>query len=148
MNADRRSMKIDREFIRKGASKITGSDIEEISRKADDIRLRLTKSGPLGRFVEDLKLLLSLVKDYWSKKYRNVPYWTIAAAVFALLYVIDPADLIPDALPFVGQVDDAAVVSLCLYLFRQELHKYREWKFSVGTFTASNLEAETAQAQG
>ena len=147
MSTDRTLIKIDREFIRKGASRITGTDIEEIGQKTDDIRLRLTKSGPLGRLIEDLKLLLSLVKDYRSKKYRNVPYWTIAAAVFALLYVINPADMIPDALPFVGQVDDAAVVTLCLYLIRQELHRYREWKVSAGTFTTGNPEAETAQAQ-
>jgi uncharacterized membrane protein YkvA (DUF1232 family) len=52
--------------------------------------------------------------------------WTLSAAVFALLYVLNPFDLIPDALPIVGVLDDAAVVSACLVLLEQDLYDYRE----------------------
>jgi uncharacterized membrane protein YkvA (DUF1232 family) len=45
-----------------------------------------------------------------------------------LLYVLNPLDLIPDFLPLVGQIDDAAVVAACLLMVRQDLHKYKKWK--------------------
>jgi uncharacterized membrane protein YkvA (DUF1232 family) len=44
--------------------------------------------------------------------------------------VFNPLDLVPDVLPIVGQVDDAAVVAGCLILIQQDLHAYRKWKQS------------------
>lgn len=36
------------------------------------------------------------------------------AALLALVYVVSPVDLIPDALPFVGWLDDLGVIALVL----------------------------------
>ena len=120
--------KVDESFIKKEAKKITKEDIEKVTEKADEIEKKVRESGPLRRYIEDVKLLLSLVKDYWSGNYKEIPYWAIGATVFALLYVLSPIDLIPDFIPVVGLVDDAAVVALCLYMIEQELHDYSEWK--------------------
>ena len=120
--------KVDESFIKKGAKRIKKEDIEKVTRKADDIERKVRESGPLKRYIDDVKLLLSLVKDYWSGDYKEIPYWAIGATVFALLYVLSPIDLIPDFIPVVGLVDDAAVVALCLYMIEQELHDYSEWK--------------------
>ena len=48
--------------------------------------------------------------------------------VFALLYVFNPFDLLPDVLPIIGAVDDAAVVGACLLLIERDLRQYRSWK--------------------
>ena len=120
--------KVDESFIKKGAKRIKKKDIEKVTRKADDIEKKVRECGPLKRYIDDVKLLLSLVKDYWSGDYKEIPYWAIGATVFALLYVLSPIDLIPDFIPVVGLVDDAAVVALCLYMIEQELHDYSEWK--------------------
>jgi uncharacterized membrane protein YkvA (DUF1232 family) len=48
--------------------------------------------------------------------------------VVALVYVINPLDIVPDAIPFIGAIDDAAVVALELALMRKDLHKYRQWR--------------------
>ena len=120
--------KVDESFIKKGAKRIKKEDIEKVTRKADEIEKKVRESGPLRRYIDDVKLLLSLVKDYWSGNYKEIPYWAIGATVFALLYVLNPVDLIPDFIPVVGLVDDAAVVALCLYMIEQELHDYSEWK--------------------
>ena len=42
--------------------------------------------------------------------------------------VLSPIDLIPDVIPVVGLVDDAAVIAICLLMIEQELHDYSEWK--------------------
>ncbi len=41
-----------------------------------------------------------------NPKYR---WWVIGAS---LLYVISPIDIAPDFIPFIGQIDDAVVITL------------------------------------
>ena len=84
--------------------------------------------GPLGRYIEDVKLLFSIVKDYVNGSYREIPWYSIAAIVAALLYVLSPIDLIPDIIPVVGFIDDAFVVAACLSMVESDLHIYKDWK--------------------
>jgi uncharacterized membrane protein YkvA (DUF1232 family) len=117
-------------IITKEAQKVTPQDVKKVLDKSEEIRRQFESEGPLGKFVNDCKLLIAAVKDYWHGKYKRIPYWTIAAIVVALLYVLNPLDLIPDFIPVFGQIDDAAVVAACLLLVRKDLHKYRRWKTS------------------
>ncbi|MCK5840562.1 MAG: DUF1232 domain-containing protein [Candidatus Sabulitectum sp.] len=114
--------------VNDGANKVTEEDLYKVVNRADDIQRKVSMHGPLGRFISDVKLMISLVKDYWNKNYREVPWWTVAAVVASLLYVLSPVDLIPDFIPFFGLLDDAAVVSACLLLIEQDLSKYKIWK--------------------
>lgn len=102
--------------------------IKLILGKEDKINDQLEKGRGLERYTNDLLLLMSLVKDYYQGNYRNIPYKTISAAVVGLLYVINPIDLIPDFIPFVGQIDDALVLKFCLKLMEKDLSKYKTWK--------------------
>ncbi len=114
--------------LNEGAKKITPADVEHVIGKAEKIEKKFSRGGPLGQFLSDFKDLISVVRDYWSGEYRAIPYWSIAAIVFALLYVLNPLDLIPDFIPLVGYVDDALVVGVCMVMVRQDLHNYREWR--------------------
>lgn len=116
------------EFVKEGAEKMTEKDIEKVVDKSDEIKEKFVSRGPLKRFIEDGKLLIALIKDYRASRYRQVPYGIIAAAVFALLYVFNPFDLVPDVLPFVGAVDDATVIGACLLMMEKDLNKFRNWK--------------------
>lgn len=120
--------KPDEEFVKEGAEKVTDKDIEKVADNAEEINQQFSARGPLKRFIEDGRILVALVKDYRSGNYRGAIRWTIAAAAFALIYVLNPFDLIPDMLPFVGAVDDASVIGACLILIERDLHKYRDWK--------------------
>jgi uncharacterized membrane protein YkvA (DUF1232 family) len=60
-------------------------------------------------FLPNLVAMLArLIKD------SRVPTAEKALFVGAIIYVISPIDLIPDVLPFIGQVDDTYVVALTL----------------------------------
>lgn len=107
------------------------SDVEEVVQNANDILSKVT--GALTRFKEDISGMISLVKDYKNGSYREVPTKTIVAVVGALLYVLAPINLIPDFIPVVGQLDDAAVVGLCLKLVDADIQKYLAWKKSQQT---------------
>ncbi|PQJ36518.1 hypothetical protein BSZ35_14570 [Salinibacter sp. 10B] len=119
---------LDTEFVEDGARTVTDTDVETVVEEADAIEERFRNNGPLRRLLDDGQLLLDLVRDVRRGAYQRVPLWTLSAAVFALLYVLNPLDLIPDTLPIVGVLDDAAVVSACLALLEQDLYDYRAWR--------------------
>ena len=118
------------EYVKAGAEKVTSQDIEKVVEHADEIRQQFKSRGPLRRFVEDSKMLISLLKDYRKGNYRTALFGTIAAVAFALIYVFNPFDIVPDVLPFVGAIDDASVIAACLMLIERDLIKYRSWKAS------------------
>jgi uncharacterized membrane protein YkvA (DUF1232 family) len=82
----------------------------------------------IHRLIQDFRLLLSLIKDYWSGRYRKIPYVSAAVILFAILYFVYPFDLLPDYLLGLGQIDDVIVFGLCLFLVERDLYKYKEWK--------------------
>jgi uncharacterized membrane protein YkvA (DUF1232 family) len=116
------------EYVKAGAENVTPKEIEKVVEHADEIRHQFQSRGPLKRFIEDAKTLTSLLKDYKQGNYRAALVGTIAATAFALIYVFNPFDIIPDVLPFVGAVDDASVIAACLMLVERDLVKYRNWK--------------------
>jgi uncharacterized membrane protein YkvA (DUF1232 family) len=89
------------------------ADVNDVLDKEYDIE-RKASQGALAKFVENIKTLFSLLKDYKNGKYTQVPLASIATIAGTLLYIFSPIDLIPDAIPLLGLVDDAAVLGICL----------------------------------
>lgn len=118
----------DEEYVKEGAEKVTEKDIEKVVDHSEEISNQFKSRGPLKRFIEDGRMLMALLKDYRAGNYRRALYGTIAAAAFALIYVFNPFDIVPDVLPLIGAVDDASVVAACLMLIERDLFKYRDWK--------------------
>jgi uncharacterized membrane protein YkvA (DUF1232 family) len=108
------------------AQKVTKEDAPDILNKQAAIMKKVR--GPLAKFAEEIQLLFSLVKDYFTDEYKEIPWTTIISIVGALIYVFSPIDFIPDFLPFLGLVDDAAVVGMCLSSLQADLQKYKAWK--------------------
>ena len=80
------------------------------------------------RLIEDFRLLFSLIKDYYNGVYREISIRSIIVFLFAIAYILFPADILPDVIPVIGQIDDAAVLLICLYLLEKDLYRYKEWK--------------------
>lgn len=76
----------------------------------------------------DLQTMGSMVTDYANGRYKEIPKETIVAVVAAIVYVVSPIDLIPDAIPVVGYADDAALVSFVLSHVHKDIESYRNWK--------------------
>lgn len=102
--------------------------VAKVVRNEEDIDKKMAGQKALRALLEQGRLLLSLVKDYFTGAYREVPYWVIGAGAIALIYVLSPIDAIPDILPGVGFLDDAAVLATCLKLIESELKRYQQWK--------------------
>ena len=88
----------------------------------------LKNEGAISEIFHDLKLLLSLVKDYISGAYKGIPFGSIVAALGGVLYFLSPIDFIPDFLLGIGLIDDVFVISLVLKQIHSDLQKYEKWK--------------------
>lgn len=113
--------------IEKRAKKATPKEVEEVLRRRDELTEKVGK-GPLKRVVQEVKLFVSLLSDFAARRYDQVPWYSVAAVAVALLYVLNPFDLVPDFIPLVGQVDDALVITLCFRLIEKDLERYEAWK--------------------
>lgn len=108
-----------------GVKNFTEEDLEKV--KADS-EIAKKKSSYLGDQFETFKVMWALLQDYWNGDYKNVPWKLIAAIGFAVAYLVSPIDVIPDFIPILGFVDDAAVFALTLAAFQSEIDTYKEWK--------------------
>ncbi len=115
-------------IIKEKAQKIKEEDIKNVIEKEEEIKNKI--KGPLTKYLEDIRLFFSLLKDFISGEYKEVPWFTIAAITASLLYILNPFDVIPDFIPIIGQLDDAIVVSVCLMLIEEDLEAYKNWKLS------------------
>ena len=104
------------------------SNLKYLIGKEDKLKEKLEDNSYLEPFSDDLMLFMSLIKDYYKGDYRKIPFRTISAGVVGAIYTINPIDLIPDSIPFIGYIDDALVLKFCLKQARKDLQKYKSWK--------------------
>ena len=120
--------KINEEYVRQEAKKTRHEDITETLDNQEEIDKKMSTAGVLKKYTELGKLMVNMLKDYKVGIYKDVPWFTFASVVFALLYVLNPLDIIPDFIPGFGYVDDASVLALALRFIESDLHKYLDWK--------------------
>ena len=104
-------------------------DPEALRRVADEsYSSGASRSGPFAAVMDDFRTLVRLVVAYARGNYRDIPPDSLALIVAGLVYVVSPLDLIPDAIPVVGFVDDAVVIGWVIKAVRQELDGFRAWE--------------------
>jgi len=82
----------------------------------------------ISRLWSDLPLLARLLKAWKRGSYRGLSVRTLVSLTAALLYIVSPIDLIPDFIPGIGLIDDAAVLALLLHSIAQDLAAFRMWE--------------------
>ncbi len=120
---------------------------EAFARALSDAKLRLAGSGGLRSLFEKaakeaaslprerfrgnwpyLQTMLRLVRAYEHGDYKQVSNDALLWIVAALNYLVDPFDLIPDSIPFLGFVDDAIVAEFVVNKTRQTLDDFMIWE--------------------
>ncbi len=106
-----------------------------VRRKTRVIRLskhayaKLERSrGMPARAAQDLRTLVRLARAWAFREYRRVPWRTVTYVVAAILYFINPIDLVPDMLIGIGFVDDAAVIHTVIQSLHSDLMAFRDWE--------------------
>lgn len=84
--------------------------------------------GALRKVISDLATLVRLVRAWFGKEYREVPWQTIAIALGAIIYFVNPFDAIPDFIPGVGYLDDALVIGVSVKSIKTALDAFKLWE--------------------
>lgn len=82
----------------------------------------------LGDTLSIVPTMISLVRSYIKKEYTKIPMGTIISIICALIYILNPFDIVPDSIPGFGLVDDAAVIMVCLKLVESDIKAYEKWR--------------------
>ena len=96
-----------------------------------DEAAREAESMPKEPFAETwpyFQAMLRLIRAYSEGHYPEVPENTLVVIIAAIIYVVNPLDVIPDALPALGYLDDATVIRLAVRRSRQTLDDFMAWE--------------------
>src|SRR5437879_13841903 len=65
--------------------------------------------------------MLRLIRAYYRREYRNIPMQNLVMIVGAIIYILNPFDLIPDWIAGLGFTQDAAVLAFAVRQSSQAL---------------------------
>lgn len=131
-NPGNRDSGVSEEYVEEEIVKIKGEDVEIVIENEDAINKKFSGSNSLSKYAELGKIMIGMLKDVKNGIYPQVPWFTIATVVMALLYILNPLDIIPDFIPGLGYIDDMAVLSLGVGWIESDLHRYLDWKIQKG----------------
>jgi uncharacterized membrane protein YkvA (DUF1232 family) len=77
-----------------------------------------------------LQTMLRLIRAYYRADYSDVSESTLVVIIAAIIYLVSPLDVIPDAIPALGYLDDVTVLALAIQRTRQELDDFMLWETS------------------
>ena len=107
-------------------------DDAKMEKLFQDFEKKLALIPRIGNKASDIAVLMSMIRAYAKKQYTDVSVTTILLAIAALVYVVNPFDLIPDYMIGAGQLDDAAALLLVLQAIHMDLDKYKKWQEANG----------------
>lgn len=90
--------------------------------------LRLLSMSRLKSVKNDVILMCNYVKDVVSGHYKSYSTIFLIKIIAALIYLVSPADAIPDFIFGVGFIDDATVLAYVFKATKEELERYKRSK--------------------
>lgn len=119
-------MAVSKKFVAEGIKKIKAKDVERAAKRASKAKHKANR-GVLKQVVDRIHDFADMLTDYVENRYREVPWWSISAIAFAIIYVVNPIDIVPDFIPLFGLVDDLAVMTIVLAMVDQDVKAWKEW---------------------
>ncbi|MHC4532674.1 MAG: YkvA family protein [Planctomycetota bacterium] len=86
--------------------------------------------GALTKLLGKLTALFRLAGAWVKGEYTDVSLKTILWVIAAIIYFVNPFDVITDFIPGVGYVDDAAIIFFVINSIRHDLDKFLKWERS------------------
>lgn len=115
-------------YVNHGASLITPRILEDVVRQLPLWKVEFTQihAPKYPHLFEQLEFLADAVEDFAEGAYKDLPYFAVAQAVFALTYAHRKVDVIPDAITQLGRADDSSVVRAVLIQNEKTFSRYAE----------------------
>jgi uncharacterized membrane protein YkvA (DUF1232 family) len=92
---------------------------------------RETSSIPKAPFKDlwaYLQAMLRLIRAYYRGEYRDAKVANLVLIIGAIIYIVDPLDLIPDWIPVLGFLDDATILAFAVQKTRETLDDFKAWE--------------------
>lgn len=98
-------------------------------------KLRQTKFTKQDSVVvkEKFFTLGRLLQAYARGEYRTIPWKSLLLIVAAIVYFINPIDILPDLMPMVGLTDDFAVLFMVYKSVGDDIDRFLQWEQSKAT---------------
>jgi uncharacterized membrane protein YkvA (DUF1232 family) len=115
-------------MFRREAEKLVNNP-DDLAKTIDAAGQKLdAKSSSMQEIKGELFRLFRMIKAYGQGDYRKIPWKTLVTGVGAILYFLNPLDLVPDFLFGIGLVDDATVLAFCLGALKGDLDAFKRWE--------------------
>lgn len=85
----------------------------------------------LSPISEDLDVLVRMVKAWAAGDYQRIPWKTLILTVGAVIYFLNPIDLIPDFIFALGFLDDIAIIRFVTNSLQKDLDRFLTWEKKV-----------------
>lgn len=116
-------------YLREKADQLAPGDLQQVVGLAEDVHRRAEKvQHEHPRLHRHVELAFRLIEDHDAGQCPQIPYYTVSLLTVALLYFLDPLDVIPDWIEGAGSADDALVFELAFDLGRAGVERYCTWK--------------------
>jgi len=108
------------------ATRLAPADVDSLMEREDTLRRQAADltSDDLSLLREEVALALDCLRDHVAGDCSQIPYYTIALLAAGMYYFADQLDVIPDFLPGIGRLDDAAVMAMACELAKDGLQRY------------------------
>ncbi len=103
-------------------------DKNKINKLIDEYEKMAFNKKTFTDFAKELTLIFGLLKDFLSGTYKNVKKKDIIMITAAMVYLVNPMDLVPDLLLGIGFIDDLSVLAYVVKKLKNVLDDYEEWK--------------------
>lgn len=113
-------------------AKVLLKDTDKIDALLLKLELKLRTIPRIGNKLGDVVVLASMIKAYIHKEYTDIPRGTLIALVAAVLYVVSSIDFMPDFLPGLGLLDDAAIVAFTVENALKDIDAFKQWQKDTG----------------
>lgn len=91
-------------------------------------KLGRINDGPIKQVIDDILLIVDLIKSYIKGEYNDIPMTSIISLLAALIYFLSPIDVIPDFILGIGLIDDVFVLALVMKSVHADLMAYKNWR--------------------
>lgn len=100
-----------------------------VSKLLDTVFLKVGELTDDWYKLQDSIIALARMVSAWAKgDYKNISTSSIIAVIAALIYFVNPIDLIPDFIPVIGQIDDIIVLGYLIKKWNKEIERFMAWE--------------------
>ena len=108
------------------------SMIEDQQMISDLLDAAFVQLGNMSRGLYDIQdqfsATLRMLKAWVKREYTDISPKALIALLAAVIYFVNPLDLVSDFIPFIGWADDIAILTYVIKVCNKEIERFMAWE--------------------